>query len=254
MMYAYLQTGQDAAARRLLESLPEMSARLDPAAMGPAPPMAGYFAMGAIPARYALERGAWTEAAKLQVLRSPFPWTEAMTHFARALGAARTGDSRLPKAEIAALERIRDQLADAREAYWSEQVEIERRGAAAWLALTEGRKDEALAGMRVAADREDATEKSAVTPGPLAPARELLGEMLLELGEPSLALKEFERTLQTEPNRFRALAGAAKAASATGDRGIAKKYDAQMLKSCERADRPGRRELNEAAKAISGSP
>src|SRR5262249_27742570 len=113
------------------------------------------------------------------------------------------------------------------EAYWAEQIEIQRRGASAWLAFAEGRRADAIAQMRTAAEREDATEKNAITPGPLAPARELLGEMLLASRQPALALKEFEATLRKEPDRFRALPGAGRArppAAAEGEKAAAQKY------------------------------
>ena len=214
--------------------------------------MAGYFAIAAIPARYALERGAWREAANLTVTKSPFPFADANTHFARALGAARTGDTAIARSAIAELQRIRDELARQNEKYWTEQTEIQIRGASAWLALAQGRKDEALATMREAAKREDATEKSAVTPGPIAPARELLGEMLLELKQPAAALTEFERTLKIEPRRFRSVAGAARAATAAGNRAAARTYYAQLVKIAERGDKPGRAELVAARRIASG--
>jgi tetratricopeptide (TPR) repeat protein len=249
--YAYLQLGQDRAARRMLESLPAIAARLDPNAIGTAaPPSAGYFAIAAIPARYALERGAWAEAARLEVSPTRFPFAEAMTWFARGLGAARGGDTTIAGAAVTALQGLHDRLVQARETYWSEQVEIQRRGVQAWLDFAAGRRDEALAEMRAAADREDATEKNAITPGPLAPARELLGEMLLAAHQPAEALAAFETTLSHEPNRFRALAGAATAASGAGDRAKAAKYYAQLLKLGAHADRPGRPELLQAAKAM----
>jgi len=245
--YAYLQTAQDRAAKRLLDALPEIASRFDPSAIGAAaPPSAGFFALAAIPARYALERGAWADAAKLEARSSPFPYTEAMIYFARALGAARLGDIVSARAAVDALQPIPGRLTQAGESYWAEQVEIQQRAASAWLALAEGRKSEALDAMRAAAEREDATEKSAVTPGPLAPARELLGEMLLETGQPAPALNEFEATIRKEPNRFRALAGAARAATALGDRVKARKYSARLLTICARADKPGRPELIEA--------
>ena len=244
MMYAYLQTGQDRAARALLASVPDIVTRFDPTKpASAAPPMAGYFAIAAIPARYALERGAWREAANLTVKKSPFPFADANTHFARALGAARVGDTAIARSAIAELERLRDELARQNEKYWTEQTEIQIRGAKAWLVLAQGRKDEALATMREAAKREDATEKSAVTPGPIAPARELLGEMLLELKQPAAALTEFERTLKIEPRRFRSVAGAARAATAAGNRATARTYYAQLVKIAARGDKPGRAEL-----------
>ena len=130
-----------------------------------------------------------------------------MTWFARALGAARMRDVPAAKTAVDELQKAIDRNVQANEVYWAEQVTIQKLGASAWLALAEGRSADALAAMREAADREDRTEKSAVSPGPLAPARELLGEMLLELKQPKEALVEFKKTMAKEPNRFRALAG-----------------------------------------------
>jgi hypothetical protein len=246
-IYAYLQTGQDRAARRIVAALPALARRMDPNAIGTgAPPAAGYFAIAAIPARYALERGAWAEAARLQLAPSPVPFADALTHFARALGAARAGDTAAAQTSLAALLRTRDLLAQRKESYWSEQVEIQRVAATAWLAFAAGRQAEALEEMRTAADREAATEKNAMTPGPLAPARELFGEMLLASGRPAEALAAFQATLQHEPNRFRAIAGAAGAARAVGDSVTARKYRRLLLSLASRADRPGRPELVEA--------
>jgi hypothetical protein len=171
--YAYLQLRRYADAKNILDRLPELRARFDPNAItGAAPGSAGVFALAAIPARYALERGAWTEAASLEPSASAFPWTEAMTYFARAIGASRTKNFTRARASIDSLAAIRDRLRARDEAYWSEQVAIQHLGAQAWLDLGEGRVDSALARMRRAAAREDATEKSAVTPGPLFPAHE----------------------------------------------------------------------------------
>jgi tetratricopeptide (TPR) repeat protein len=244
MMYAYLQTGQDRAARALLATIPQMVTRFDPTKpASAAPPSAGYFAIAAMPARYALERGAWQDAARLDFKESPFPFADAITHFARALGAARIGDTATALSAIRMLQRNRDDLMGLNEKYWAEQTEIQVRGALAWHALAHGNKVGALERMRDAAEREDATDKSALTPGPIAPARELLGEMLLELNQPAAALKEFERTLKVEPRRFRTVAGAAKAAAAAGDRATARKYYEQLLKIAARGDKPGRAEL-----------
>jgi len=253
-VYAYLQGGQDQAAKRLLDSLPEMASRFDPnATRAAAPGVAGVFALAAIPARWTLERGAWADAAKLEPHSSRFPHTDAMTHFARALGATRVGDKATAQAAIEALNANRSRLEAAGESYWAGQVEIQARGATAWLTLIEGRKAEALAAMRAAAEHEDATEKSAITPGPLAPARELLGEMLLELREPAAALREFAATLKKEPGRFRALAGAARAAAESGDRAAATQYYERLLQSCDHADQPGRPELVEARRVATGA-
>jgi tetratricopeptide (TPR) repeat protein len=246
--YAYLQTAQDEAARRLVESLPEVMSRFDSriVSSGAAPPLAGYFALAAIPARYALERRDWKAAAQLEVRESPFPYTEAMTYFARGLASAHLGDIASARVSGEALTRIHDRLTKSNEGYWAEQVEIQRRGVSAWTALAEGRTDEALREMKSAAQMEDGTEKSAVTPGPLAPSRELLGEMLLQINRPGEALEEFQATLKREPNRFRALYGEAHAAQLTSDREAKQRYFRALLKVCERADKPGRKELAEA--------
>ena len=228
--YAYLQMAQDAAARRLMGTLQEAAGRFDPSRGGSAaPPLAGGFALAAIPARYALERQAWAEAAKLEVRSSRFPQGDAITWFARGLGAARTGDVQTARAAIDALQQLEVQLAMAGETYWAEQVAIQRLAVSAWTALKEGQTDEALTTMRSAADREDWTEKNAVTPGPIAPARELLGYMLLAVNRPADALAAFETTLKKEPNRFLALAGAADAARMNGDMAASRKHAQQLL-------------------------
>jgi hypothetical protein len=185
--YAYLQTAQDSAARGLLDALPEVQARFDPEAVGSAAPgSAGVFALAAIPARYALERGAWADAAALVPHPSRYLYADALTYFAKALGAARTGDAAATRSAIDALKTIKDRLTEQKEAYWAGQAEIQRRSASAWLALVEGRKAEALAEMRAAAAMEDATEKSAVTPGPLAPALLKICERGDKPGRPEL--------------------------------------------------------------------
>ena len=227
--YAYLQMRRDSAAREILRGLPVLEARFDPTVVsGAAPGSAGVFALAAIPARYALERRAWTEAAALQPKTSAFPYTEALTHFARALGAAHSGDAITAQTSIDSLEAFRARLAAAGEAYWAEQVAIQRLGAVAWLDMAQGKRDDALAKMHEAATREDATEKSAVTPGPLAPAHELLGDMLLDLKRPVEALAEYRASLTREPNRYRSLYGASRAASGAGDRAAEAKYAGEL--------------------------
>src|SRR5258708_11011830 len=248
MAYAYLQTAQDGAAQRLVESSTEIFSRFDPKVVisGAAPPVAAYFAHAAIPARYCLERRSWADAVKLEPYFSPFPHTDAITYFARGLAAAHLKDRDTARSAISSLEQLRDKLTGMKEAYWANQVEIQRQEVAAWLAFAEGDRQGAIAAMRAAAQREDLTEKNAVTPGPLTPAREMLGEMLLELKLPSEALREFETKLTKGPNRFRALYGAAEAAKRTRDRQAAQKYFRELLKVAERADKPGRQELAEA--------
>jgi hypothetical protein len=249
--YAYLQMGHDRAAAQVVAALPEMASRFDPQNVSAgAPPAAGFFAMSAIPARYALERAAWAEATTLELRPSPLAWVDAMTWFARAIGAARSGDAAAARSAVDALQRLQARLVTENERYWAEHVEIQRRGASAWTAMAEGRTSEALAEMRSAADREDATEKNAVTPGPLAPARELLGDMLVAMREPAQALAEYEAALKREPNRFRTLHGAGHAAALAGDRASARKYFQQLVKISAQADKPERPEILEARRFL----
>jgi tetratricopeptide (TPR) repeat protein len=212
MEYACLQLGRFDDARRVRDEAAALESRISRTAQqGAAPPTAGAFAAAAIPARYALERSAWAEAAALEVRPSGVPYADAITWFARAVGAARSKDGALlPDAQrsIDRLGSIAAQLSASGELYWADQVGIQQLAASAWLALARNVPDKAVSLMRQAAAREDRTEKSAVTPGPLAPAHEMMGEMLLELKRPSEALVEFRKTMKSEPNRRRAKQGA----------------------------------------------
>jgi tetratricopeptide (TPR) repeat protein len=147
-----------------------------------------------------------------------------------------TPNGRLEKADIAKLAELRDRLSDAKDAYWSEIVDIQRQVAAAWVLHAEGKHDEALKAMSAAADAEDRTEKSAVTPGPLAPARELYGEMLQERDMARQALAAFEATKAKEPNRFRGFLGAARAAEKLGDKAAAKANYEKLIALAASAD------------------
>jgi hypothetical protein len=158
---------------------------------------------------------------------SKWPYADAMTHFARAVGAARSGDAGAAQEDVAQLAKLCDALAAGKDAYWTEQVEIQRLAAQAWIELAQGRREAGLSLLRQSADRQDAAEKAAVTPGHLAPSRELLGEMLLELKQPAVALKEFEASSADNPNRFRGIYGAALAAAQAGDTAKARSYYAR---------------------------
>jgi hypothetical protein len=254
-VYAYLQTGQDEAVRMIVSSLPEIESRFDPKAIigGAGGPITGYFALAAIPARYALERGDWKQAAQLTARETPFPHTEAMTWFARGLGSARLGQPKAAYEAVTALKKIKERLLKSGENYWAVQVEIQEREVAAWARMAEGEKQDALRQMDAAAKLEDGTEKSAVTPGPLAPARELYGEMLLAANQPVAALEEFQATLKKEPGRFRTLYGAGKAAQLAGDGDVSRRYFRELLKVCQHADQPGRTEFQEAQTAVAQS-
>ncbi len=229
MEYAYLQMRRLDDAKAVRDGLPALSAKLSLTAVsGAAPPSAGVFALAAIPARYALERHKWDEAAALVPRTSAFPYADALTWFARALGASRIGDTVAARVAVDSLVVLRQRLVTQKEEYWTEQVAIQEIAARAWITLAQHRPDDALAKMREASVREDATEKGAITPGPLAPARELLGDMLLELNRPVEALAEYRKTLEKEPNRYWALAGARVAADRSGDAGTAARYAAML--------------------------
>jgi tetratricopeptide (TPR) repeat protein len=215
MVYAHLQLGQDKQAHAVMDEMMkefEFKATVSGAD----------YALAAAPARYAVERGDWDGASQLTVRPSTFNYVMAMSHFARALGAARSGKPDAAKADIAKLEELCDKLRDAKDRYWSEIVDIQRQVAVAWVLHAEGKFDDALKTMSAAADAEDKTEKHAVTPGPLAPARELYGQMLLDRGMAKEALAAFEATKAKEPNRFRGYAGAAMAADKLGDKAAAR--------------------------------
>jgi tetratricopeptide (TPR) repeat protein len=244
--YAYLQTAQDGAARRVLDRLPQIAGRFNPTVIcGAAPGTAGLFALATIPARYALERGDWAAAAALEARTTSVAWVDAQSRFARALGAARAGRPDAARADIEQLSALREKLIAGHDSYWAGQVDIQRRVAEAWVAYASGRRDDGIAQLSAAADAEDATDKSAITPGPLAPARELLGDMLLAAGRPADALRAYEATLAKEPNRFRAEYGAGHAAAAAGNRELATAHYRRLIEICKSSDTE-RPELEEA--------
>ena len=250
--YAYLQTGQDAAAARIVAALPDMASRFDPKALliGAGPPAAGYFALAAIPARDALERRDFKQAEVLPLSATPFEYADAITLFARGLGAGQLGHAEVADRAARALRQIQARLLKADEGYWAQQVGIQAMAVAASAALAAGNHEEALRQMKLAADMEDRTEKSVLTPGPLAPARELLGEMLLDLRKPAEALEQFEATLSREPRRFRSLYDAARAARLSGRGALSRQYFSELLAVCAHSDQPGRPEIREAHDAL----
>jgi hypothetical protein len=234
VVYAYLQIGQDRQARAVLEHLGAMQ-KAEPESFVAA------YAYAAIPARVALEEHRWSEAAALAPASRLFPWdrfvwAQAITAYGRAIGAARGGDAAQARAEAQKLAGYRAALIADKQTYWAEQADIQQRAATAWAARAEGKNAEALALMRAAADLEDSTEKHPVTPGPVVPARELLGEMLLDLNQPAQALAEFEASAVREPNRFNGMYGAARAAELSGNAAKARTLYARLVALCERAD------------------
>jgi tetratricopeptide (TPR) repeat protein len=249
LAYAYLQSARDAEARGVVEALDRI-ARVEPVN-----PTSAY-AFTAIAARYVLERRSWAEAAALELSPNAraaipwdrFPWAEAAIHFARAVGAARSGNVALARAETASLQALQATVRVAPGEYdWSRQVEIQRRIAAAWLAWADGRGDEAAVAMQAAATLDDATEKHPVSPGSILPAREQLGDLMLELGRPAEALAAYETALHRAPNRFGGLYGAARSARLTGDAAKARLYYGRLL---EVARGDGRRVEHEEAQTV----
>jgi tetratricopeptide (TPR) repeat protein len=219
--YAHLQLAQDDEARKVAERVMSFHKAVPEA-------QAAAYALAAVPARYAVERRDWARAAELALPATAFswdkfPWTPAMITFARALGAARTGNFDAAQAEIDRLASARDAL-NEKDKYWASQVEVQRRAATAMLAFARGNREDAVREMRAAAEFEGSMEKSPVTPGAIVPTRELLADLLLEVNSPAEALIEYERTLATEPNRLRSIYGAARAAERSGDFSKARTY------------------------------
>jgi tetratricopeptide (TPR) repeat protein len=223
MVYAYLQLADDAAAEGVWAEGRAMKPLAHEVNFAEA------FGYAAIPARLALERNRWGEAARLELPGAikpadwkRFPHAESLVVYARGLGAARSGDPAGARKEVARLRELHAVLNERKLGYWAELTEIQAQIVTAWSSYADGRKDEALAAMRAAADREDQTEKHAVVPGPLMPARELYGDMLIEAGRPAEALPQYEASIGKEPNRFRGLYGAALAAERSGDKARAR--------------------------------
>jgi tetratricopeptide (TPR) repeat protein len=247
LAYAYLQSAQDKQALAVLDEMKSLRS-VEPQTFKVA------YAFAAVPARYVLERKRWDEATKLALPPNTvgmfpwqkFRWAEAHIHFARAVGFARTGEVGSARQEVEQLAAIRDALVIGKGEYdWAKQVDIERQIAAAWLTFAEGKQDESLQLMRAVADLDDATDKHPVTPGAILPAREQLGELLLELKQPSAALQEFETSLRSAPERFNGIYGAARAASLATDQRKARAYYKKLIALTQQADTP-RPEINEA--------
>jgi len=236
MAYAYLQLGKDREARRVIDELRAVTklsgARSYGADTGRLAPAS----------RYVLERAAWTEAANLAVPPDLYTYAEAIPRFTRALGAAKTGNPAMAKEEI---ERLQALSKSAENSYWGEQIQVLVLAASAWRAHAESRKDDALKFMRAAADLEDSTEKHVSMENRLYPMREMLGDLLRELGQPAAALQAYEASLHVAQNRLRGFYGAAKAAQASGDRVKARAYFEKLAALAGNAD-PERAELGEA--------
>jgi len=242
MTYAYLQLGQDRNAKQLVDELKVSQ-------MGFYPSIGTYAGTIAPAARYYLERQDWKGAAQLQPYGSPYPAAEAITHFARAMGAARSGDFAASQQDIDKLKELRAALEKINQGYWAGQVEVQILAAQAWLAQGRGEKEEALKFMRAAADLEDGSEKHVAMENRLYPMRELLGDMLMEQQSPALALQEYEASMKGTPNRLRGYYGAAKAAEASGNKEKAAGYFNKLAQLTRNSD-GDRAEIRETKQRI----
>ncbi len=238
LAYAYLQRGEDSKVEAIVKEIRSMRRSKEEG-------LTAAYAFAAIPARYALERRRWSDAPALPAQPGRHPYSEAITYFTRAVGAARSHRVIEAMGELEVLKSVRDGLSASKDRYWAEQVEVLLQAAGAWVEFLDGKHDRALLHMRTAADLEDSLEKHPMTPGPILPAREMLGNLLLEVGEPKEALAEFETSLKRAPNRFNALYGAARAAEQAEDFETARHYYEKLVAVA--AEGEGRRtELSEA--------
>jgi len=245
--YAYLQTCRDRLAADVLEQVGRV-ARVDEAQFAAA------YALAAVPVRHALERRDWAAAQAVSLRPASFPWdrftnAQALVEFAHALGAARGGAPDKARAPYQRLDALQKALVERKDGYWAGQVEVQRLAAGAWIARAEGRNTEAASMMRAAADAEDASEKHPVTPGQVLPAREQLGDLLLDQGQAKDALAAYEASLTVAPGRFNSLLGAMRAAIKSGEGSRARRHAAALAALCEKSEgtRPG---LDEAKAAL----
>ncbi len=234
LAYAHLQRAEDKKAKEVLETIENLKGPYQPHG-------ASAYTFAAVPARIALERQEWADAAKLKP-RTPenYPWgrfpaMESLTYYARALGAARSGDKVSAAQALDKLAELRDEASET-STYWAKQVEIQRRAAKAWLVYAEGNKDQGLLEMTIAAELEATTEKHPITPGEVLPARELYADMLMEFGQHKVALVAYETALKRNPNRLNSLYGAGHAAELAGDKEKASLYYGKLMELTKDAD------------------
>src|SRR6266567_7303275 len=234
MAYSYLQEGQDAKAKEVVDFAATVRKT------NPELEFSAAYALAAIPSRYALERNAWSDAAALRVPALPhwssFPFMEALIEYAHALGRAHTGDIEGARKAMDRMRQLRDATTDPKFDYFKRQLDQQMQAASAWVAYDEGKKEDAVDLLRRAADAEDILGKHPVSPGALVPAREQLGDLLLELGRPKDAQREFEAALKIYPGRFRGLYGAALAAEQSGDKENAGRYYAKLAGQTAKSD------------------
>ena len=234
MAYSYLQEGQDAKAKEIVDFTATVRKT------NPELEFSGAYALAAIPSRYALERSAWSDAAALRIPELPhwssFPFMEALIEYAHALGRAHTGDLEGARKAMDRMRQLRDATSDPKFDYFKRQLDQQMQAASAWVAYGENKKEEAVTMLRRAADAEDILGKHPVSPGALVPAREQLGDLLLALDRPKEAQQEFEAALKIYPGRFRGLYGAAQAAEQVGEKEKANRFYAKLIQQTAKAD------------------
>jgi tetratricopeptide (TPR) repeat protein len=235
IIYAHLQLAQDAKAKTIVDEIYKIG-RDDLLNKENIGTLGAYTALGIIPARYALERGDWKAAAALPVVPTKRLVADSLIRFSRGLGMARSGNAAGAMQEIEALQSIKKGLEKAKDAYWAARADEQILAIKAWIALSEGEREQAVKLMRAAADGEDGSVKHVSMENRLYPMRELYADLLLETGQANAALREFEAALKENPNRYRGLYGAARAAEAAGDRQKAADYFAKLVALSKNAD------------------
>jgi tetratricopeptide (TPR) repeat protein len=238
--YAYLQSGRVQKAKSVLDEMNSL-------APFPGLTLTGNYAQAAIPARYAIELRNWKQASELKPLDQGVPWAQAISWAAIGIGSARSNNLERASQAEAKLAGLRAASAKLNNSYWSNQVEVQRREVAAWMAQASGNTEEAMKQARSAAELEESMDKAAVTPGAVTPAREMLAELLLLENRPKESLSEYRSVLKIAPNRFNALYGAAGAAEASGDAGEAQSYFRKLTEVGVGDERP---ELRTARKKL----
>ena len=246
LVYAYLQGARSGSAVDVLQNMAGVRVAEN------ARSLVFDYAKAAAPARFALELQRWDDAATLSPVSSRFPATQALTHFARALGAAHLGKTKEAEGEVALLTQLRDALLQSKQDYWAKQVGIQREAALAWVAWAKGNGDTAIEQMRSAVALEASTYKHPAAPGQLLPAQELMGDLLMAMNLPEQALVEYEASLRANPNRFNSLHGAARSAEMSGMASKAAAHYRQLLEVSKTADGE-RQELRHARLFLSNN-
>jgi tetratricopeptide (TPR) repeat protein len=248
MAYSYLQGAQDAEAKKIVDVAAKVKKT------NPELEFSAAYALAAIPTRYAFERNDWAAAANLAIPNLPhwssFPFMEALIEYGHALGRAHTGDLDGARTAIGRMQQLRDATKDPKFDYFKSHLDLQMQAASAWVAAAEGRKNEAIDILRRAAASEDILGKHPVSPGAFIPIREQLGTLLLEMGQPKKAQREFEAALKIYPGRFRGLYGAAQAAERAGEKAIASRYYTKLAAQTSKAG-GSRNELNHVREFLS---